>query len=101
MRNIIAAAILVSLRLGAGAQSPVSASAEHIDFDRPEAWALKYFIAVSTFTAIGPPAVRQPGSVEVGLELGWIPELDRGQRRVGFEGTTLEDLNKTPLLGRP
>jgi hypothetical protein len=39
--------------------------------------------------------------VELGLELGWIPELDRSQRRVGFEGTALEDLNKTPLLGRP
>jgi hypothetical protein len=77
------------------------AAAQPIGFNSPEAWALKYFSAVSTFTAIGPPAVREPGSLDFGLEGGWIPHLSESQRRVGFGGTALEDLNKTAVFGRP
>jgi hypothetical protein len=89
------AAVLFLLAAGS------SAAAQQIDFNSPEAWALKYYSAVSTFTAIGPPAVRQPGAIDFGLELGWIPYLSEDQRRVGFGGTKVEDLNKSPLFGRP
>ena len=75
--------------------------AQQIDFNRPEAWALKYFSAVSTFTALGPPVVREAGSIDLGLEAGWIPSLSESQRRVGFDGTAVEDLNRSPLFGRP
>lgn len=87
--------------LAAGSRVAAQTPAQQIDFSRPEAWALKYFSAVSTFTALGPPVVREPGSIDFGLELGWIPSLSESQRRVGFDGTALEDLNKSPLFGRP
>jgi hypothetical protein len=95
----IASATILILQFRAAGQTPTQSSAS-IGFNRPEAWALKYFTAVTTFTGIGPPVVREPGSLDIGLELGWIPWLDANERRVGFEGTALEDLNKTPLLGR-
>ncbi len=77
------------------------AAAQQIDFNSPEAWALKYFSAVTTFTAIGPPVFRQPGAIDFGLEGGWIPHLSESQRLVGFGGTALEDLNKLAVYGRP
>lgn len=75
--------------------------AEDIAFDRPEAWALKYYAAVTTFTGLAAPRDRAPGAVEFSLEGGWVPHLDENQRRVGFQGTALEDLNKTPVVARP
>ncbi len=87
---------LILTRFSASAQSP----AEHIAFDRPEAWALKYFSAVSTFTPLGPPHRREAGAVELGFEGGWVPYLSESQRRVGFNGRELEDLNKIPVIGR-
>jgi hypothetical protein len=95
--RVISAAMILGAASRLAAQSPV----EHLDFDRPEAWALKYFSAVSTFTGFGPPVARKPGSVDFGLEGGWIPHLSNSQRRVGFDGTALEDLNKSPVFGRP
>ncbi|MGE5717660.1 MAG: hypothetical protein ACM369_13505 [Acidobacteriota bacterium] len=77
------------------------AAAQQIAFDRPEAWALKYFAAVTTFTPLQAPRERAPGTVEIGLEGGWVPYLTDTKRTVGFEGTKVEDLNKTPLVGRP
>jgi hypothetical protein len=88
---------LLAVASRVAAQTP----AQQIAFDRPEAWALKYFSAVSTFTALGPPVLREAGSIDFSLEGGWIPSLSESQRRVGFEGTTVEDLNRSPLFGRP
>ena len=59
-----------------------------------------YFTAVSLFSGLGTPRSREPGSIEVGFELGAIPYLDQDQRRVGFDGTTEEDLNKSPIFAR-
>ncbi len=95
-----ARAIVVTLILGAGSRAAAQ-PVEHIDFDRPEAWALKYFTAVSTFTPLGPPELRKLGWIDIGLEAGWVPYLSESQRRVGFDGTKVEDLNRTPLFGRP
>jgi hypothetical protein len=76
----------------------------HIGFDRPEAWALKRFIAATVPSGIELPAspeLRRIGAVSLGLEMDWLPTLDAGQQRVGFDGTAPEDLNKAPLLARP
>lgn len=76
----------------------------HISFDRPEAWALKRFVAAtlpSTMPPVSPVELRQVGTISVGLEADWIPMLDEGQETVGFNGTKFEDLNKAPALIRP
>jgi hypothetical protein len=96
-----ARATVVLFLLAAASRVAAQTPARQIDFNSPEAWALKYFSAVSTFTAIGPPVVREAGSIDFGLEGGWIPQLSESQRRVGFGGTALEDLNKTAVFGRP
>ena len=76
----------------------------HISFDRPEAWALKRFVAAtlpSTMQPVAPAELRKPGAISVGLESDWLPMLDRSQQTVGFDGTKFEDLNKAPALIRP
>lgn len=77
----------------------------HIGFDHPEAWGLKYFTATSLLSGLQPDApsaeARRAGSVTVGLELGWLPALNAGQERIGFNGTSPEDLNKAPIFARP
>ncbi|MEE8278611.1 MAG: hypothetical protein V3R89_07825, partial [Thermoanaerobaculia bacterium] len=57
---------------------------EDLDFDRPESWAMKYFTSVTLFTGMGVPRRMEPGSVEVGLEAGWVPTLSDRERTVGF-----------------
>jgi hypothetical protein len=96
MADLRAAGVLFLLTSGA-----IPARGQEIAFDRPEAWALKYYTAVTTFTGMRAPRARTPGAVEIGIEGGWVPYLDEDQRRVGFEGTSLEDLNKTPFIARP
>ncbi len=94
------AAVLLLPAVPAAAQ-PVLRNDEELAFDRPEAWAMKYFTAVSLMGGFGPPERRRPGSVEVDLELGWIPELDDEEAQVGFQGTKVEDVNKAPVFVRP
>ena len=74
---------------------------EELDWDAPEAWAMKYFNSVSLLTGLGPPRAREPWSFEIGLELDSIPRLDEDQRRVGFGGAKVEDLNRLPVFFRP
>lgn len=76
----------------------------HVGFDRPESWGLKYFASGTLLSGLQPAEQSsdyQAGSVTIGLELGWLPRLDAGQTRIGFNGTEPEDLNKAPLLARP
>jgi len=76
----------------------------HIGFDRPEAWGLKYFTSTSLLSGLQPPEPTEGhtfGSITVGLELGWVPNLDPGQTRIGFNGHVPEDLNKAPIFARP
>lgn len=73
---------------------------EHIAYDRPEAWAMKWFTSVTLMTSMGPPRPLHLGSVRLMLEGDWIPELSDEQRTVGFNGTKTEDLNRLPALGR-
>lgn len=73
---------------------------DRMDFDRPESWALKYFASVSLITGMGTPGPTRYGSIDVSLEGGWIPSLDEEQRRVGFVGNKVEDLNRNSVFGR-
>lgn len=79
---------------------PVIDPIEDLDFDTPEAWAMKLYASVSLLTSLGPVEAREPGSVEIALEGLSVPHLDREQRTVGFGGRKEEDLNRTPVWGR-
>ena len=106
---VYAIAISAATAGDAIAQSPATAydfhQSYHIGFDSPEAWGLKYFASASLLSGLQPPEMqgesRRTGAVTIGLEAGWIPSLDAGQQRIGFGGTTPEDLNKAPAFVRP
>lgn len=93
--------LLLALFLAAPASGQLIDDVEELDWDRPEAWAMKYFNSVSLLTALGPPRVREPWSFEIGLELDTIPHLSEDQRRVGFGGVKVENLNRLPAFFRP
>ncbi len=98
--------ILALLLLAAGVSAPARAQFvlrdhEDLAFDRPEAWAMAWFAAVTFPTTLAPPAVLEPGALEVSLEGGWVPTLSTEQRTVGFLGEKPEDLNRTSVFARP
>lgn len=74
---------------------------ERLAFDRPEAWALKYFTSATLLAGLDTARARTPWSVSFGAELGWLPAVSEAQRFVGFNGTKPEDLNKAPVFVRP
>jgi len=79
-------------------------STYHKGFNSPEAWGLKYFASTSMLSGLQPPESSEGhhvGSISVGLEMGWLPTLDAGQRQIGFNGTVPEDLNQSPFFARP
>jgi hypothetical protein len=78
----------------------VLAGSESLSFDRPEAWAMKYFASLSLMTGMGPATTTEPGSVHLGVELGSVPSLSLAERTVGFNGTKSEDINRTSIFGR-
>lgn len=61
---------------------------------------MSYFSAVAQPTAVGTVGDLPAGAIEISLEGGWVPALSEADRRVGFNGTKVEDLNKTPVFGR-
>ena len=76
----------------------------HIGFERPEAWGLKYFASSSLLGGLPAPPPGEDyrfGAITVGLEMDWLPQLDAGQQRIGFNGRAFEDLNKAPIFARP
>ena len=74
---------------------------EELDATRTEAWAMRWFAAVATPTMFGAADATEPWSFDLALEGGSIPSLSEDERRVGFNGTKVEDLNRAPLFGRP
>jgi hypothetical protein len=82
-------------------QNLAHAFTESLDSDRPEAWAMNYYTSVTLFTGFGTPHSREFGSIELGGELDWLPQQGIAERRVGFNGTKLDDLNKAPIFARP
>jgi opacity protein-like surface antigen len=83
----------------ARAQSVVAVT-ETLDFDRPESWGMKYYASLALPTSMGAPQPRATGSVELGFEGSYVPQMSDEQRRIGFNGTKLEDVNKTSFFGR-
>ena len=90
---------LVTCTVSSSAQVLIEGT-QKLDFDRTEAWAMKYFASIALFTGFGVPPDVEPGAIALGFEAGWIPSLSEEKRRVGFNGTKVEDLNKTPFFGR-
>jgi hypothetical protein len=43
---------------------------------------------------------RRAGDFDLALEGGQVPQLSEDRRRVGFDGTKVEDVNKTRVFGR-
>src|SRR5262245_65887317 len=82
------------LLYGEALAQTVVKTTEDLDSDRPEAWALNYFTSVTLMAGFGTPHTRDPGSVEGGIEVDWIPQVSKSQRRVGFNGLKEEDLNQ-------
>ncbi len=101
MRRLVPALLLTlaTAAMPALAQTVVDGT-ESIAFDRPEAWAQKYFTSVTALSGFGAPRASRPGSVAIAFEVAQVPRLSREQRTVGFNGTKEEDLNRTPLFGR-
>jgi len=99
----VALAVLMAAPATGGAQGLASADqpAEPIDFDRPEAWAMKWTGSLTLLSSLGPPRAREAGELELSLEADWIPSLSEDQRRVGFNGTKIEDFNRLDVLPRP
>ena len=74
---------------------------EVLDWDRPEAWALKVFASASQFAGYGPALSAEPNSWMLGLEIIQLPYLKRSYRTVGFGGQKEENLNHLPAVMRP
>lgn len=72
---------------------------QQVGFDRPEAWAMKYFTSVTLMTSLGTPRPLRLGAVRLVAEAEWIPAVSDAQAVVGFDGTKAEDLNKLPAIG--
>ncbi len=83
-----------------GSERLVVADTERLDFDRPESWAMKYYASLSLLTGAGVPRERHAGEIDLTLEGGSVPQLSIEERRVGFDGTKVEDVNKTRMFGR-
>ena len=69
-------------------------------FERPESWAMAHAAAGTLFLGSGPPQSGQPFHLTIAAEFASVPHIERSKTRVGFNGTKLEDLNKSPVFGR-
>ena len=74
---------------------------EELAFDRPEAWAMRYFTGAALMQGNGAPPGLAARQFAVGLDVVEIPSLSEAERRVGFNGVKEENLNKAPVLVRP
>ncbi len=103
LRHIVACAVFFLCWASAGpglfAQQTFGGE-EILAKDRPEAWIMKRVTSELEMHTEVARDVR-PWSVELGLESGWIPSLDAGQRLIGFNGTKEENVNRTPAYLRP
>lgn len=73
---------------------------ESLADERPEAWAMQRAAGVTLMTSFGPVPALAPGQWQAAGELGHVPGLSTAEQRVGFRGTKLEDLDKSPVFGR-
>jgi hypothetical protein len=97
--------LITALTSGLMAQTRVVNTVQHLSFNAPEAWALKYYTSITLLSGLEPPETfgeeRRTGSLTAGIELGWLPSLSAARATVGFAGHKQEDLNKAPIFARP
>ncbi len=98
-RKLFIAVAFALLSASASAQSVIDETKE-LAFDAPESWAMKYYASLALLTGMGVPEAMGAGRISLGFEGGLVPQLDEEQRRVGFGGVKVEDLNRTPFFGR-
>lgn len=79
---------------------PVIEATQELEFDAPESWAMKYFASLALPTGMGVPEAMGAGRIDLGFEGGFVPQLSEDERRVGFGGVKVEDLNRTRFFGR-
>ena len=96
---VLGVALALASAPAARAQSTVAVT-ETLDFDRPESWGMKYYASLALLTSMGAPETRAKGSVDLGFEGSYVPQMSDEERRIGFNGTKLEDVNKTSFFGR-
>ena len=97
--RLMALVVLMASAAPAGAQSML-ADTETLAFDRPEAWGMKYYTSLALLTSMGVPERKTRGQLDIGFEGGHVPQLSDAERRLGFNGTSLQDVNKTSVFGR-
>jgi len=93
------AAALMLLPMAVAGQNLVG-DRETVALDSPEGWAMSYAVSTTLFHGLAVPDRTEPWRLAVSVELGHIPRIDAEKQRVGFDGTKLEDLNKSPVFGR-
>ena len=96
---VLGTALVVAAAAPAQAQFVV-AETETLDFDRPESWGMKYYASLALLTSMGVPEKRAGGTIDLGFEGSYVPQMSDEERRIGFNGTKLEDVNKTSFFGR-
>jgi len=100
-RSVLAVGVALATMGAAPARAQfVIAETETLSFDRPESWGMKYYASLALLTGMGVPERRAAGSIDLGFEGGYVPQMSDEQRRIGFNGTKLEDVNKTSFFGR-
>lgn len=96
-----AASLLIILPGGQALAQVVIQDTEFLHSNRPEAWAMNYVTSITLLSGLSVPRSRVPGSIEVGAELDWIPQLSASQQRIAFNGTHEVDVTKAPIFARP
>jgi hypothetical protein len=102
----LGAAVALGLLLALVAPAALAAQSvltgtERLDGARPEAWAMRWFAGALAPGGFGPAGELRPGGLELALEVGWLPGLSPSERRVGFAGGKVEDIDRTSLYARP
>jgi len=90
--SVLVGAAIVWIAAAGTASAQVIDIVEALDWDRPEAWATKYFNSVSLLTGLGPPTAREPWSFEIGLELACISHRVSWRGRRGAAPSGVFDL---------
>jgi len=100
-RSVLALGAVLAVAPAAPARAQfVVATTETPDFDRPESWGMKYYASLALLTSMGVPEKRAGGTIDLGFEGSYVPQMSDEERRIGFNGTKLEDVNKTSFFGR-
>lgn len=95
------ASLLIVLPSSQALAQVVIQNTEFLHSNRPEAWAMNYVTSITLLSGLSVPRSRAPGSIEVGAEMDWIPQLSASQQRIAFNGTHEVDVTKAPIFARP